>query len=93
MISLVDNFGESGYYSRAWCCAEVLLLQTLEKSYRSHLRVEHIITNSKKSPSEGRLERPKRIDRLMPSEQRLSVEADRPHIQFLERQMRLLDKS
>ena len=45
LISLVDD----KYYSRAWCCVEVMIVQTLIKSYGIHQWYEHLLVH----PSEG----------------------------------------
>jgi len=90
MLCLVDNRGD--YYTRAWCCSEAKLMETLEKSYRRHQRWEHVVTNERYSRYAGGLDRAQKLRDLVPSEQLLSYEQDRPHVRFLERQSRLLGK-
>lgn len=90
MLCLVDS-DEKGYSARAWCCSEVLMMETLEKSYRRHKRFEHVLTSEESSKVEGKLVLATHIDgKLKPSEQNLSYEADREQIRFLERQARFL---
>ncbi|KAH9822817.1 Tetratricopeptide repeat-containing protein isoform 2 [Teratosphaeria destructans] len=93
MLSLVDESGATGYYRRAWCCSEALLMETLEKSYRAHQRFEHCLDAPEQSLVAGRLRIPDSIETLRPSQQQLSEESDRSHIEFLERQIKLLGKS
>jgi len=92
MISLVDDFTEEGYYHRAWCCTEALIMETLERSYQAHFRFEHVLTDVHVSPIEGRVVKPRQLSGgLLPSQQKLSVEKDRPKIEWLEQQTKLLD--
>ena len=90
LISLVDD----KYYSRAWCCVEVMIVQTLMKSYGLHQWYEHVLVH----PNEGTEENDKQwILREAPldleinmAEKGLSFEEDRHKVLFLERQSKLL---
>lgn len=81
VISLVDDY----YYSRAWCSLEVLLVQTLRRSYGLHLWYEHV------AAGDGRWElRPGPGDlRIELGEKKVTVPADRGKILFLGRQVEL----
>lgn len=81
VISLVDDH----YYTRAWCALEVLLVQTLRRSYGLHLWYEHA------SAGGGRWElRPGPADlRIELAEKKVTVPADKAKILFLGRQVEL----
>ena len=81
VISLVDD----RYYTRAWCSLEVLMVQTLTRSYGLHLWYEHV------AAGDGGWElRPGPVDlRIDMAEKMVMVEADRAKILFLERQVAL----
>lgn len=81
VISLVDE----GYYTRAWCSLEVLMVQTLKRSYGLHLWYEHVSTG------DGKWElRPGPMNlQISMSEKKVTMEEDRPKIMFLERQVTL----
>ena len=83
MISLVDG----KYYDRAWCCIEVLMLQTLRRAYGIHVWYEHIAdpTSGVEYLREGPYDL--HIDMAY---KKVTYEADRPKLLFLERQTRLL---
>ena len=90
MISLVDD----KYYSRAWCCVEVMIVQTLMKSYGLHHWYEHVLVQPNRD-TEGNDEQwilregPLDLEINM-VEKELSFEKDRPKVLFLERQSKLL---
>ncbi|KAI0204006.1 hypothetical protein F4808DRAFT_366306 [Astrocystis sublimbata] len=85
MISLVDD----AYYERAWCCVEVLMMRTLKQAYGRHLWYQHTIDPTTKTenlrPGPTSLETP--IDLSM---KKVTLEADRPKLMFLERQTKLI---
>ncbi|RDA87707.1 hypothetical protein CP532_1762, partial [Ophiocordyceps camponoti-leonardi (nom. inval.)] len=87
MISLVDD----DYYDRAWCCVEVLMAQTLRRSYGLHLWYEQVKRSEKSAelPCEWKLREGMGAD-IDVDKKRLTYEEDRPKIMFLERQSRLL---
>lgn len=90
MISLVDD----QYHKRAWCSVEVMIMQTLKKSYNQHLWYEHMFVEPDKSKEEdgGKWilqEGPMDLEIVM-AEKLLTFEADRPKVLFLERQSMLL---
>lgn len=90
VISLVDD----KYHSRAWCSVEVLMVQTLKKSYNLHLWYEHVLAQpdaiEEKVGSKGIL-RDCPIDlKIAIIEKDLTFEEDRPKVLFLERQSKLL---
>lgn len=83
MISLVDDT----YYERAWCMVEVMIMQELKLSYGLHQWWTH-------SASDGRL-RPgiRDLRDLDVTKLKLSQEeVDRPKIDFLARQSKLLGR-
>ena len=90
MISLIDD----KYYSRAWCCVEVMIVQTLMKSYGLHQWYEHVLVQSNKD-IEGSDEKwilqegPLDLEINM-AEKGLSFEEVRHKVLFLERQSKLL---
>lgn len=85
VISIADEF----YYGRAWCSVEILLIQTLKKSYGLHLWYEQVYADS---------EEKQLVLRGGPMGLEISVavkdlsfeEIDRPKVMFLERQSKLL---
>lgn len=82
VISLIDE----GYYTRAWCSLEVLMVQTLKKSYGLHLWYEHVSTGG---DDEWDL-RPGSMDlRVTMADKKVTMEADRAKVMFLERQVAL----
>ncbi|KAF2029853.1 hypothetical protein EK21DRAFT_66979 [Setomelanomma holmii] len=83
MISLIDE----RYYERSWCCVEVLMIQTLRKAYGLHAWHEHHIdpNTSKESLRDGPLDL-----KIHMADKKVTYEADRPKLIFLERQTRLL---
>ncbi|KAI0410136.1 hypothetical protein F4802DRAFT_593005 [Xylaria palmicola] len=88
---------EEDYDERAWCCAEALLAQILKQSYGYHLWYESVPGRVTGNTSHGAGAMPKEalreasIDRkIVPALAKLTFEADRPIIRFLERQARLL---
>ncbi|KAI9282988.1 hypothetical protein BC943DRAFT_281043 [Umbelopsis sp. AD052] len=86
LISLIDDT----YYERAWCCVEVMMMQTLVKSYNIHLWYEHVVVVEKEGVEKSYLrEGPVDMDINMAAKY-LTFETDRPKILFLERQTRLL---
>lgn len=87
MLSLTDD---GQYYNRAWCAYEAMQAKNLQESYNIHRRFEHVLTNLRYDRSAGRLTLPQDLEGLVPSEQKLSHEADRKNIRFLERQSMLL---
>ena len=81
VISLVDE----GYYTRAWCSLEVLMVQTLKKSYGLHLWYEYVYTGDNRWDL-----RPGSMDlQVSMTEKKVTMEADRAKIMFLERQVAL----
>ncbi|KAK0668378.1 hypothetical protein QBC41DRAFT_393796 [Cercophora samala] len=87
VISLQDD----EYYDRAWCCVEALMIQTLVLSYRLHQWYEQIPAEDELGRWELRKGKP--VGSLGVSKKKLSFEADRTKIVFLERQVRLLGRS
>lgn len=83
MISLIDET----YYDRSWCCVEVLMIQTLLNSYGLHLWYEHVVgtEGTEEHLRPGPLEMPINLAKT-----KVTYEADRLKLQFLERQTRLL---
>ncbi|KAI0134048.1 hypothetical protein BJ170DRAFT_183062 [Xylariales sp. AK1849] len=90
MISLVDE----DYYSRAWCSVEVMLMQTIKKTYGLYLWYEQVATSRRQEATGLRhnyVLREGNIDlQLVLAEKHLSLETDRQKIYFLERQIKLL---
>lgn len=89
MISLVDDL----YYTRAWCAVEVNLIQELIKSYHVHTWWEHILHDPAKDPFSGTLRagdwrRPLEISKLQLTKEKI----DRPKVEFLLRQSKLLGR-
>ncbi|KAK5083376.1 hypothetical protein LTR70_008269 [Exophiala xenobiotica] len=89
MISLVDE----EYYERAWCAVEVMLMRELVKSYGLHEWWEHVLHAPHTNRVEGSL-RKGRINRDIDTRRlKLTKEnEDRPKIDFLVRQSKLLGK-
>jgi hypothetical protein len=83
MISLIDD----RYYERSWCCVEVLMIQTLRKAYGLHAWYEHSIDpqTGQESLRNGPLDM-----EINMVDKKVTYEADRPKLIFLERQTRLL---
>jgi len=91
VISLVDD----KYHSRAWCSMEVLMIQTLKKSYNIHLWYEHVLpqrdTVEGEGEGEGEVFREGPMDLVISmAEKALTFEHDRSTVLFLERQCKLL---
>ncbi len=78
VISLYDD----RYYSRAWCSLEVLIAQTLRKAWRMH---SWYVCDKDGLVSEA----PHDFDIGMEGKE-LTYEDERPKLEFLERQSRLL---
>ena len=101
VISLVDE----KYHERAWCSVEVMMVQTLKKSYNIHLWYEHVHVEQQSSADEKRevdngdsavvgekwilRPGPMNLDIVMQGK-KLTFEQDRPKVLFLERQSKLL---
>lgn len=81
IISLSDE----AYYSRAWCCVEVLIAQAITRSYKIHRWYEHVQGDN----DVGRL-RPGPEIELSIADKGLTNETDRSAVLFLERQSKLL---
>jgi hypothetical protein len=93
IISLI----EEDYYERAWCCVEALLVQVLKRSYGYHLWYESVPSEAKldngfepKGDRNESLRKPSMNRIIVPTTAKLTIEADRPTIKFLERQAKLL---
>lgn len=91
MISLVED----DYYRRAWCCVEVLMVQTLKKAYNLHLWYEHAPTQPYED-QQGRSKMqyalrdgPMEMEIVL-ADKELTYEDDRLKVLFLERQTKLL---
>ena len=83
VISLVNN----DYYSRAWCCFEVMMIQTLRRSYRLHFWYEQV----RDEVTGGWSLREGDVDmEVSTTGKLLSFEEDRVRLEFLEGQCRLL---
>ena len=93
VISIVDD---DDYYRRAWCALEILIIQTLEKSYQKHKWYQYApssVSSEKHSGSKEWTLRAGPLDlNITAADKRLTVEEDRPKIVFLERQTQLLSK-
>jgi hypothetical protein len=90
VISLVD---EDDYYRRAWCALEIVIIQTLEKSYKRHKWYEYAPSSAseERSGSKEWMLRAGPLDlNITAADKGLTVEEDRPRIVFLERQTQLL---
>ena len=87
VISLVDN----EYYSRAWCSVEVMLALELQRAYKLHDWWVHLLSSPKNDRVNGSLKRGNTRLKLDLSEKKLSKEElDRPKVEFLMRQSKLL---
>lgn len=86
LISLVDET----YYERAWCSVEVMMMQTLRKSYNIHLWYEHIVEAANDGVENSYLREGPMDMEITMAEKCLTFETDRPKILFLERQTKLL---
>ena len=83
VISLIDD----DYYDRAWCSVEVMMIQTLSKSYGLHLWYEQVADEQ----TGGWMLREGPLDRDIALEGKLlTFEDDRPKLTFLARQCQLL---
>ncbi|KAI0641688.1 hypothetical protein C8Q79DRAFT_286492 [Trametes meyenii] len=78
VISLTDR----DYYTRAWCAVEVLMAQILRRAWGLHHWYE--------CDENGKLHEPSRERDIDTRGKLLTYESDRPKIEFLERQSRLL---
>jgi hypothetical protein len=85
MISLLD----SEYYERGWCSVEVMMVQTLRRSYGLHLWFEDVPAREDELSNIGLLRKADDREIIM-KDVLLSYEEDRPKIMFLERQSKLL---
>ena len=81
MISFIDD----EYYERSWCCMEVMMIQTLRKSYKFHMWFEDAFDAV--SGSQFLRECPTDLEINM-VEKKVTYERDRP---ILERQTKLLE--
>lgn len=78
VISLFDE----RYYSRAWCSLEALVVQTLRRAWRMH---SWYVCDMEGTLSEA----PHEFDVDMTGKE-LTYEDERPKLEFLERQSKLL---
>jgi len=77
------------YHNRAWCSVEVMMVQTLRKSYHLHSWYEHVKVNKEDyGLQQGSLE----FEAVVTGKQS-SVDEDRPKILFLERQSKLFRRT
>ncbi|KAF2810736.1 uncharacterized protein BDZ99DRAFT_487582 [Mytilinidion resinicola] len=84
MISLTDDH----YYERSWCCIEVMMMQTLRRSYKFHMWFE----DAHDEVSGTRVFREAPVDlEINMAEKKVTFEHDRPTLLFLERQTKLLE--
>ena len=89
LINLVDET----YYSRAWRTVEVMLFQKLTEAYHLHERWQHRLKSSRSDRVEGALTRGSLARGFDVSRLKLThEELDRPKIEFLIRQSRLLGR-
>lgn len=88
MISLVDE----EYYERAWCAVEFLLIRELINSYGIHEWWEHVLHSPQDDRHRGTLKKGRLDHNLDFGNLRLTNEEDRPKIDFLIRQSKLLGK-
>ncbi|KAJ0358361.1 hypothetical protein COL26b_014498 [Colletotrichum chrysophilum] len=86
MISVTED----NYYERAWCCVEVITIRALERSYHAHgwYKFEYDARQERKVLRDGRV-----TEELSVVSAKVTVESDRPKLEFLERQAKLLDIS
>lgn len=86
VVSLVDD----EYYTRAWCSVEVMMVQTLKRSYHLHEWHEQTREDGDQELSKWTL-RPGPMDMVITmADKRVTLEEDRAKTLFLERQARLL---
>ncbi|PGH02384.1 hypothetical protein GX51_04692 [Blastomyces parvus] len=95
VISLFDDL----YHRRAWCSVEVMMVQTLRKSYGRHLWYEQVLAPRSLGDADGACENgnekwilregPTELEIIM-AEKQLTFEEDRAKVLFLERQSRFL---
>jgi hypothetical protein len=89
MISIVDD----GYYDRAWCGVEVMLMRELIDSYGIHEWWEHVLHSPTTDRVSGSLKKGRFNRDINVGELKLTKEKeDRPKIDFLVRQSKLLGK-
>lgn len=89
MISLVED----GFFDRGWCNVEAALVQILMRSYGRHRWYEHRLLNPQVDRISGVL-RP--LDREISydvSRLKVTLAADKPKIEFLLRQSKLLGRA
>jgi hypothetical protein len=84
MISLVDD----EYYERAWCAAEVMMIQTLRKAYKFHMWYQDKFDEITQSQILVEVATDVEIDM---AKKNVTYESDRPTLLFLERQTKLLE--
>ena len=84
MISLVDEH----YYSRAWCAAEIMMVQTLRKSYKFHMWYQDVWEETAQGQVLAEVATDVEIDM---AQKKVTFESDRPTLLFLERQTKLLE--
>lgn len=87
VISLVDPV----YYGRAWCCTEAVMIETLRKSYNLHTWYEQVSVFQHAGGDRWVMKEAASGFDIVPSTQKLTYEADRARIRFLERQSQLLE--
>jgi hypothetical protein len=90
VISIVDD---TDYYTRAWCALEIVMIQTLEKSYQKHKWYEYAPSSASPVQDDDTqwTFRPGPLDlEITAADKNLTVEDDRAKIVFLERQTQLL---
>ncbi|PHH91525.1 hypothetical protein CDD83_128 [Cordyceps sp. RAO-2017] len=87
IVSLVDD----EYYDRAWCLVEVLMAQTLRRSYGLHLWYEQVDRPGESGELlSGWGLREGKGREVSIENKGVTYEEDRPKVMFLERQSRLL---
>jgi hypothetical protein len=84
MISLVDDT----YHERAWCAVEVMMIQTLRRSYKFHMWFYYAFDEV--SGTRVLREAPTDVEVIM-AKKKVTFESDRPILLFLERQTKLLE--
>jgi hypothetical protein len=84
MISLVDDT----YNERAWCAVEVMMIQTLRKSYKFHMWYTYAYDEV--SGSRVLEEAPGDTEIIM-ADKKVTFDSDWPILLFLERQTKLLE--
>ncbi|KAI8961101.1 hypothetical protein F5Y11DRAFT_242896 [Daldinia sp. FL1419] len=85
----VISIADESYYDRAWCSVEILLVQTLKKSYGLHLWYEQVYVASEGSELILR-DGPIGLEVSVAVKKLSFEEVDRPKVMFLERQSKLL---